>query len=61
MRSLTLALGAGLAVADVDITVRSKAGTRRVLPYQVLRSDPTYVYARIAEYRGSCSPGWSRL
>src|SRR2546425_6587102 len=42
----------GLAVADVNITVRTKAGTSRVLPYQVLRSDPEgYVYARIAEYR----------
>lgn len=42
----------GLAVADVNIAVRSESGTHSSLPYQVLRSDAEgYVYARISEYR----------
>jgi hypothetical protein len=38
-----------LRVADLDIDVRTKAGTRRHVPYQVLLGDG-YTYARIAEY-----------
>lgn len=40
-----------MRVANVDLTVRSLAGTVRRVPYQILLSDDRYSYARIAEYR----------
>jgi len=39
----------GADVADVAVEVRSRSGTRRLVPYQVLLADG-YSYARIAEY-----------
>jgi hypothetical protein len=48
---LTFRIVNDLRVADLDIDVRAKAGTRRRVPYQVLLGDG-YTYARIAEYDG---------
>jgi thiol-disulfide isomerase/thioredoxin len=39
-----------MLVADLEVEVRSTAGGRRRIPYQVLLSDDGYTYARIAEY-----------
>ncbi len=38
-------------VANVELTVRSRSGNMRRVPYQVLVADDGYTYARIAEYR----------
>lgn len=40
-----------LQVANIELTVRSKSGNKRRVPYQVLLSDDGYTYARIADYR----------
>lgn len=47
---LTIHTVNNLRVADFQIDVRTKAGTRRRVSYQMLLSDG-YTYARIAEYR----------
>jgi len=39
-----------MLVANLELDVRSIAGTHRRIPYQVLLSDDGYTYARIAEY-----------
>lgn len=38
-------------VASIDLTIRSASGSWRRVPYQILRSNDGYTYARIAEYR----------
>jgi hypothetical protein len=50
-RELTFQRRSAVRVADVDLDVRSRSGTYRRVPYQVLLSDDGYTYARIAEYR----------
>ena len=40
-----------LLVAGIELTVRARTGSQRRVPYQILRSDDGYTYARIAEYR----------
>jgi thiol-disulfide isomerase/thioredoxin len=41
----------GVAVADLEIDVRSVSGAHRTVSYQVLLGERGYTYARIAEYR----------
>lgn len=48
---LTFARQGRMLVANIALTVRSVAGAQRRVPYQILRSDDGYTYARIAEYR----------
>ena len=38
-------------VANIELTVRSRTGSQRRVPYQILRFADRYTYARIAEYR----------
>ena len=40
-----------LRVANLELMVRSDAGSQRRVPYQVLVADDGYTYARIADYR----------
>lgn len=40
-----------LLVANIRLTARSRGGSKRQLPYQILRSEDRYTYARIAESR----------
>jgi len=49
-RPLIFQRRAQVLVADLELEVRSTAGTHRRIPYQVLVSDDGYTYARIAEY-----------
>lgn len=38
-----------LLIANIDLTVQSRAGTKRRMPFQIARAEKNYVYARIAQ------------
>ena len=48
---LTFVRQGRVLVANIDLTLQSVRGSRRRVPFQILRSDDRYTYARIADFR----------